>query len=162
MNLEILGVEKRVLLATLWLFVILNILFRDIHQLFNTEFLHEMLTGVVNGNELTELLMFQAGIGVEILLLMVPLSRLAPPVWNRRLHLVLTPIAMVVIATSMAAPDMDDYFFTVVELFTLAVILWQAWRWQPNRAEPVGLVGTRRVTPNPTGQGELLTQIEGG
>ena len=114
MNFEKNGVEKRVVLATLWLFVILNIVFRDIHQLFNTPFLQEMLTGVVNGNELTEMLMFQAGIGVELLLLMIPISRLVDPIWNRRIHLVMTPLAMIVIATIIAAPDLDDYFFTVV------------------------------------------------
>ena len=162
MNLEKNGIEKRVVLSTLWLFVILNIVFRDIHQLFNPQFLDEMISGVVNGNELTEMLMFQAGFGVATLLLMVPLSRLLPPVWNRRIHMVMTPLAMIVIVTSIANPDLDDYFFTVVELITLVIIWWQAWRWQPEAAEPVGLVGTRRVTPNPTGRGEPLTQIKTG
>ena len=53
-NRKTIGTDIKAVLSTLWMFVLLNIIFRDIHDLFRPGFLEEMMTGSVNGTEVTE------------------------------------------------------------------------------------------------------------
>ncbi len=69
-------IDKKALLSTLWIFVLLNLIFRDIHEFFRAGLLEEMMTGVVNGNQVTEQVMLIGAFMVEIPILMVLLSRL--------------------------------------------------------------------------------------
>ena len=69
-------IDKRALLSTLWIFVLLNMIFRDIHEFFRLGLLEEMMTGIVNGNQVTEQVMLIGAFMVEIPILMVLLSRI--------------------------------------------------------------------------------------
>ncbi|MDC0737055.1 DUF6326 family protein [Cognatishimia sp. SS12] len=116
------------MLAMLWLFAILNILFRDIHELTIAANVEEILTGHVNGNPVTESVLLMGALAVEILLLAFVLSVLALPRWARRLNLGAAPVAGA--GLFLGVPnDPDDIFFAVVVLVTLAVIFVLALRW---------------------------------
>lgn len=69
------GMDMKAKLSTLWIFVLFNIVFRDIHELFRPGFLEEIMTGTVNGVQLTEERLLVAGIMMEIPIVMVVLSR---------------------------------------------------------------------------------------
>ena len=53
--------DPHTLLSALWLFILLNIIFRDIHQFVLASHLEMLLTGYYNGIEITEGLMLRVG-----------------------------------------------------------------------------------------------------
>jgi hypothetical protein len=105
-------------------------LFRDIHELANPEFIEQMLNQTV-----PESLLLVAGIILAMPILMVPLNHLLPPVWSRRANLL---VVLIIAAAILANPpgDLDDYWFTALELLGLAAIAWMAWKWRPQVTRP--------------------------
>ena len=67
-----LDTDKKALLLTLWIFVILNIIFRELHEFFRAGMIEEINTGT----PVSEQMMLIGGIMVEIPILMVLLSRI--------------------------------------------------------------------------------------
>lgn len=115
-------------LSLLWLFAILNILFRDIHELTMAGTVREILSGHLNGVAVTEELLVFGALVVELLLLAFLLTNLLPRRPARLLNLVVAPLAIV--GTIAAGPsDPDDYFFAAIEIATFAAIFILAWRW---------------------------------
>ena len=111
-------------LSALWIFVLLNILFRDIHELGRPGMLEEMM----NSNVSEELFLF-AAIFLQIPLSMVILSQLLPPHINRWANIIAGALAIVSVIVAGPA-DLDDYFFAGVEIVALLTIIWFAWRWR--------------------------------
>lgn len=126
-------------LSLLWLFAILNILFRDVHEMTMASTITEILSGTVAGNPVTEAVLLAGAFAVELLLLGFLLSALLARTWARLLNLILAPIA---IAGTFSVPpaDPDDTFFAAVEVLTFATIFTLAWRWAP-APKPTSLVG---------------------
>lgn len=128
-NERIARLEKRALLSALWMFYLLNFIFRDLHEIVKAEFLADALNGTYNGVEVTEALFLLGGILIEIPILMMLMAWVLPVRANRWANLVVAPLyALLVI---LGAPgDLDDYFFAGLELIALAIIAWQAWNWE--------------------------------
>jgi hypothetical protein len=59
------GIDMKALLSTSWIFVLLNVIFRDIHELFRPELLKEMMAGTVNGVHITEELVLLSRLSKE-------------------------------------------------------------------------------------------------
>ena len=126
-------VDKRLKLSSLWVFVFLNMIFRDLHQFGNVDFVEGMMTGVVDGVQITEGLMLIGGIMIAVPLLMVPLTQFLNFRANRLANLFIGVLQIVVIIGVNMAPDLDDIFFAVIELTALVLIVGLAWKWK----EPV-------------------------
>lgn len=121
-------------LSLLWLFAILNILFRDIHEMSTASAVSEILSGYVSGRPVTEEALLIGGLAVELLLLAFLLSALLPPSTAKRINLAFAPLA--IIGVLYGAPsDLDDYFFAAVEITTFAAITVMAWRWRTDASE---------------------------
>jgi len=121
-------IDTNTKLSALWLFILLNIMFRDLHQFANRPFLEMLLTGSYNGIEVTETLLLLGGFLAEVPIAMVLFSLLL----TRRIGRPVTFIAaFITTATflSSAPSDMDDVFHLVIELAAMVVILWTAWTW---------------------------------
>ncbi|MFY0682334.1 MAG: hypothetical protein JXR13_17305 [Thalassovita sp.] len=117
-------------LSLLWLFAILNIVFRDLHELTMASTIEEILTGHLNGAPMSEGLLVVGAFLVELLLLGFLLSSLLRPKLARWINLVLAPIA--ILGTLAAQPsDPDDYIFAVIEIATFCAIWWIARGWTP-------------------------------
>ncbi|MEM7059487.1 MAG: DUF6326 family protein [Pseudomonadota bacterium] len=115
-------------LSLLWLFAILNVLFRDIHEMTTASTINEILSGHLNGVPVTEGALLVGAVLVELLLLAFLLSSVLPSNLSRRLNLMLAPLA--VFGVTFGAPnDPDDYFFAAVQIGTFAVIFTFALRW---------------------------------
>jgi hypothetical protein len=131
------------LLSTLWTVVMLNIIIRDIHEILRPGFLQEVMTGSVDGNQLTEGLLLAGGVGMALQIAMILLSRVLPFNVNRRANLLAGTIAIGAVAfvTATGAPDLDDLFFAAVEVAALLAVVWTAWRWRGDAAavDPSGL-----------------------
>ncbi len=122
--------DLRPTLSHLWVFAILNMLFRDVHEFTMASTINEILSGTLNGNPMSEQVLLAGAFAVELLLLAFLLTALFPPRWSRLLNLVMVPVAVAGIFVVPPA-DPDDYFFATVVLITLATIFVLAWRWNP-------------------------------
>ncbi|MEO1288993.1 MAG: DUF6326 family protein [Chloroflexota bacterium] len=120
--------NKPALLSTLWIFVLLNMLFRDIHQLAHPGFLEEAMVGVSE-----ELLLF-AGIVLEVQIAMVVLSRILPYQYNRWANIIVG-IVFIGVMVSFGVTDLDDMWFLAVEILALLSVVWIAWRWREQATE---------------------------
>ena len=121
--------DKKAKLSSLWVFVFLNMIFRDLHEFGRAGFLEEMMTGVVNGVQITDGLLLIGGIMIAIPLLMIPLIQFLSIKANRLANLVIGVFLMVMVVGNNMAPDLDDVLFAVIELVALLLILRLAWKW---------------------------------
>lgn len=122
-------IDTQIKLSMLWLFILLNIIFRDIHQMTLKSHLEMLLTGFYNGTEITDRLMLIGAFVVEVPIAMVLFSTLL----TRKLCRPLTFVAAVLMtAILLFTPpsDPDDWFFLIVELAAILAILWTAWVWK--------------------------------
>lgn len=127
-------INRESVLSTAWIFVLLNVIFRDLHELFRPGMLEEMLSGTVNGVTVTDQDVLLGGIMLQLPLAMVLLSRLLPDSASRWANLVaaLATIAIVLVPTLVTnTPDPDDWLFAAAELVGLLVIIASAWTWRP-------------------------------
>ena len=122
------NIDTNTKLSALWLFILLNIIFRDLHQLGKKSFLEMLLTGTYNGIEITEELMLLGGVLAEVPIAMVLFSLLL----NRRFGRPVTFVAAFITTATLvssAPSDMDDVFHLVIKLAAMVAILWTAWMW---------------------------------
>lgn len=116
-------------LFTLWVFILLNILFRDIHEFFRIGVIEEIISGYSNGTELTEELLLVGGLIVEVPLLMLVISRFAHRKLNRWCNLIAAPLALILLAFS-DHQDLDDLFFAFFQGVGLLGIIGYAFFWK--------------------------------
>ncbi|MCB0080754.1 MAG: hypothetical protein KDE47_07490 [Caldilineaceae bacterium] len=121
--------DRRALLSTLWIFVLLNIVFRDIHELFRPGLLAEMMASNVNGVQITDEVMLLGGVMLEIPIAMVLLSRLLAHRVNRWTNVIVGVVTVPILFTD-GPKDLDDMWFLAIEVVALALIIWYAWRWR--------------------------------
>ena len=122
-------INPKLKLSALWLFILLNVIFRDIHQFTMKSHLEMLLTGIYNGTKVTETLMLIGGIVLEIPIAMVLFSLLLKRKYNRIANFV---AVVLTIGLFMMEPpsDMDDVFFKVIELIGLIAIIVTAGKWR--------------------------------
>ena len=127
-NRKTIGMDIKALLSTLWIFVLFNMIFRDLHEFGRPGFLKEIMTGTVNGVQITEGLLLIGGIMVEIPISMVLLSRILKYRINRWANIIAGAITIVLVINN-GARDLDDVFFATIEVLSLSLIVWCAWKW---------------------------------
>ncbi len=131
MNLQkqMLTMAMKAKLSTLWIFFLLNMTFRDIHELVEPGFIEEVMTGTFNGTQITEHLMLLGGFMVEVPIAMVLLSRLLPYGANRWANIIAAVITISFVIMN-GTTDLDDTFFMIIEIAALSLVIWSAWRWR--------------------------------
>lgn len=121
-------IKPQSLLSTLWIFILLNMIFRDIHQFGKKSFLEEIMTGIVNGIKITDELMLFGGFLVEIPILMVLLSRILDNSLNKWANIIASIITCLVLLSGLPTSDMDDLFFMAIEFIAFLSIIRIAWK----------------------------------
>ena len=134
---KIAALDMKTKLSTLWIFVLLNIIFRDIHEIVKPEFLAEMMTGTANSSQPSDELFLIAGILLEISIGMVLLSRVLAYRPNRWANIMAGALSMGFILFNISTPDLDDIFFAAVEVMGLLLIIWLAWKWPNPELSPL-------------------------
>lgn len=121
-----LPLDPRTLLSALWVFLLMNIIFRDIHQFLSPGYLDWILAGEMFGQQITDELLLYGGFAVEVMILMVLLPHFLP---RRALRIVNTFAVLFTAALVLFTPpiDPDDVFFLIIGLATLLAILWFGW-----------------------------------
>lgn len=120
--------NKKSTLSTLWIFILLNMIFRDLHELPRPGLLAEVLTGYVNGVQMTDGVFMIGAIMAEIIIVMVLLSRVLKYKANRWTNIIGGAIAILLVLVT-GPSDLDDMFFASIEVATLLFIIWYAWNW---------------------------------
>jgi hypothetical protein len=122
--------DMKARLSTLWVFVMLNIIFADILSFLSPDFLAQVGSGEVGGLQITPGFLLAAAIVTEIAIAMVVLSRFLTYRLNRWANIG----AAIVTATyvTIGGSTAPHYlFFATLEVVACAVIVWYAWRWSP-------------------------------
>ncbi len=123
--------DKKVLLSTLWIFVVLNYLYCDVVSLMDAHLLKQYLTGHVEGMDMTQGLFLGASVLMEISISMVLLSRILSFKPNRIANMIAGLITTLVqIASLSGSPTPYYIFFSVIEISATAFIFVTALRWQ--------------------------------
>jgi len=118
--------QWRVVLSGLWIFFLLNVLFRDVHEFFRNGFLEQALSGIVNGNIVTEENLTYAALALQVPLLMTVLSLLLASSMNRWFNLITSTLMFLSVVAFINNPDMDDIVFASVQGLALWAIFWFA------------------------------------
>lgn len=126
MNLQkqILAIETKAKLSTLWIFVLFNVIFRDLHEFARPGFIEELMNGQVS-----EQMLLLAGFMIEVPIAMVLFSRLLPYGANRWANIIAAAIVLSLLI-AYGTTDLDDTFFLIVEIAALSFVIWSAWRWR--------------------------------
>jgi threonine/homoserine/homoserine lactone efflux protein len=132
------AMDRKVLLSTLWIFVVLNYLYCDVVSLMDARMLKQYLAGNAGGMEITQGFLLGAGILMEISISMVLLSRVLNYKANRWANILAGLITTVVQFASLVSfqPTMYYLFFSIIEIASTAVIVWIAWTWRNPEASP--------------------------
>ncbi|MEM6403850.1 MAG: DUF6326 family protein [Cyanobacteria bacterium P01_D01_bin.116] len=126
---KIIRKDTRALLSTLWIFILFNMIFRDLHEFARPGFLEEIMTGTVNGVQITEPLMLIGGIMAEIPISMVLLSQILNYKVNRWANVIAGALTIAFVINN-GVKDLDDIFFAIIEVVSLSFIIWIALRWR--------------------------------
>jgi hypothetical protein len=139
--------DRRAKLSSLWVFVFFNMIFRDLHEFGRPGFLEEVKSGVVNGVQVTEVLMLIGGIMIAVPLLILPLTQFLLLKANRRANLIIGALHLVMTLAVNSAPDLDDVFFALIEIAALLLILRLAWNWREHGVQTQQRPGLRTSPP---------------
>ena len=116
-------INSQSLLSTLWIFVLLNIIFRDLHEFLNQGHIEEMM----NLNISEETMLFY-GILLEIPIMMTVLSRILNNILNKWINVTVASLLMIGTLSTLASADLDDIFFTLINTIAFLAIVYTAWK----------------------------------
>jgi uncharacterized membrane protein HdeD (DUF308 family) len=130
--------DRRPLLSTLWIFLVLNYLVADVYALFFDPVLQkaatqERLSGQVGSIQITQEFVLLTAIVLETAIMMVVLSRVLPYRANRWCNIIVGLLQTVFAATSLVGntfPDLFSIFFVAIEVVCTLFIVWYAWTWR--------------------------------
>jgi hypothetical protein len=143
-------IATREKLQLLWVFLFLNFIFCDVFTLFHGPTLTQLMSGTVDGMAMTQPALLGFAVLMELGMVMVLVSRLAPFGAARRANLVVGLLLIVVQTVTVLTPGLTLHyaFFSAVEIATLAWIVLIARRWSGEAASHVipaaaGIQGAR-------------------
>jgi len=116
-------IKPQTLLSTLWVFILFNVIFRDLHEFLAEGYIEKMMSQKVSASAL---LFF--GFIIEIPILMVLLSRVLSTKPNKWSNIIAAGIMIFGILIGLPKGDMDDIFFSIVNLGAILIILFTAWK----------------------------------
>ena len=111
-------IKAPTLLSTLWIFILFNMILRDLHE-FPTEGVIEEMMALHLSQEIMLLFAFI----VEIPIAMILLSRILNNKANKWANIIAVLFSCLGILYTLPTADMDDIFFAVVNAIALAGIL---------------------------------------
>ncbi len=132
MNRDMTDVERKTVLSTMWIFVLLNMIYADILGMLRPGYLEflDRMSQQLSGNAV---LLF--AVLMEVVIVMVLLSKILNRKANRWAHFAAVPLSILwVVGPSLmpslgGATPLSYVFFATVEVVSMLAMLWFAWRW---------------------------------
>jgi len=120
------------MLSTMWIFVLLNMIYADILGMLRPGYLEflDRMSQQLSGNTV---LLF--AVLMEVVIVMVMISRILDRKINRWVHFVAVPLSILWVVVPSLMPSLGDttplsyVFFATVEVGTMLAILCLVWRW---------------------------------
>ena len=117
-------------LSTLWIFLMFNMVFADIFGFMYPGSLQQIMTGIVDGTQITPGFLLIAAVVTEIPIAMVFLSRLLKYSVNRWVNII-GGVITILFVIGMGSSNLTYIFLTTIEVVCALVIIWMAWTWKP-------------------------------
>ena len=127
-NIMTTGLDMKAKLSTIWIFVLFNIIFAEFHKLLQPGFLEEVMTGTINGTQMTQGVLLAGAIALEIPIAMIFLSRVLKNRVNRWVNIIAGALTIVIVINNVST-DLDNMFFSTIVAVALLLIIWYAWKW---------------------------------
>ena len=124
------GIDPRIKLSLLWVFVILNIAYADILSLMDST---SIIRGIMAGAPLPAGGLIAGAIVMETSFAMVILSWLLNYKVNRWVNIVIGTIN--IFAVVSGGHGLYYVFFATVEVACMLLIIWYAWKWHNPEAQ---------------------------
>jgi len=121
--------NRPLLFSTLWIVVMMNMIFADILSFMIPGGLSEVLTGVVDGIQMSSQLMLIAAFMLEIPIIMILLSRVLKHRSNRIANIVASVITIVFVIGG-GSTEPHYIFLAGVEVVCMLAIIYYAWTWR--------------------------------
>jgi hypothetical protein len=124
-------IDRKVLLSSLWLFVMLTYTYGDVVTLMDP---------VKHGSiQLTESFLLGGSIYMMIPITMVLLSRILKYRASRWASIIAGTIMTITLTLTLfvAVPTSYYAFFTAIEIACTALIVWYAWKWRSPEGSPI-------------------------
>ncbi|MEL6470746.1 MAG: DUF6326 family protein [Cyanobacteria bacterium J06623_4] len=131
-NLKNINLERKSLLSTLWVFVLLNMVYADILGTLRPGYL-DFLDQI--SQQLTGSTVLFFAVFMEIAITMILLSRVLAYKANRWAHFIAIPLTIlwVVVPAFMSSlgetTPLSYVFFASVEVTTMMFMFWYVWKW---------------------------------
>jgi len=116
-------IKPRTLLSTLWIFVLFNMILRDMHEFPTEGYVEELMALKLS----EEVMLFYAFI-VEIPILMLLLSRILNNNANKWANIIAVIISGLGIFYTIPSGDLDEIFFAAVNLIAFLLIIYTVWK----------------------------------
>jgi hypothetical protein len=123
-----LNLDTKVLLSTLWIFVLINMIYADIIGMLRPGYI-ELLNQMSQKLSSSTVLIFS--VLMEIPILMILLSRILSINLNKIANYIAVPISIVyVIFGGLDNPPVSYMFFATIEIFTMLFIFILSYKWK--------------------------------
>ena len=126
-NQKISTLEMKLKLLALWALVLFTIYFFDFHHVVTPGTIEEIQSGVVNGYELTEIMLFIAALVHIIPVLMVYLPLVLTPHVSKWVNIIAAALYIFFNVTD-GPTDLDHILFRTVIVIALIKVIWYAWK----------------------------------
>jgi hypothetical protein len=136
--------DMKVILQTLWIFVMFNYLYADVLGLHDSAVLKDLITGQAGSLQIDQGFLLGAAILMETAIVMVLLSRVLKYGANRWANIIAGTIMTAVQFSTLfigSPPALYYIFFSIIEIACTSLIVWYTWKW-----------------PNPEGSPNVTTQ----
>jgi uncharacterized protein DUF6326 len=136
--------DRKVLLSTLWIFVVLNYLYADVigltfNRVLQPEAWSQLGSGYIGSIHITQGFVLMTAVLMETAIAMVLLSRILSYRPNRWANVGVGALQTAAVAWSMSGGDLNVFyaFFVIIEMVTTLFIIWYAWTWPKPETLPV-------------------------
>ena len=147
--------DRKVILSTLWIFVMFNYLYADVYGLFfnpvlQKELMKQLAAGYVGSIQITQEFVLVTAVLMETAIAMVLLSRILKYSVNRWANIIAGLFHTAFVSWSLIGetPNLFYVFFAAIEITCTLFIAWYAWKWSnPEgltfpKASPAGEAGS--------------------
>lgn len=125
-------IQPTTLLSTIWIFILLNMIIRDLHE-FPTEGYIENMMAL----KLSEEAMLLFACLAEIPILMVLLSRILPKKANKWANTSAVLVSTIGVLYTLPTGQLDDFFFATVNGVAFVTILFTVWKKSENKSSQI-------------------------
>lgn len=116
-------INSQSLISTLWIFVLFNMILRDLHEFPTEGYIENMMS-----LHLSEEAMLFFAFVVEIPIMMIPLSRILANKANKWLNTFAVIFASLGILYTLPSGHLDEIFFAIANAIALGAIIRTAWK----------------------------------